>query len=292
MYDFTEIFCSVDDFFKKFEPIYWQFPKQEKKRQRIRQATLSLSEIVTISICYKASQMHNFKAFFQLLCQYESRLFKELPCYKNILTLINQHQLAIHALHYALNQHKEDSYLWIDSTPLPVCKNKRIPKEHHALDDIASRGKSSMGWFYGCKLHLLMNHQGEIVNSDISNGHIADIRKVEKLVDGLSARVYGDRGYISQALKETLKEQGIDLITYPRKNMKVMLLPFSDEFHLRQRKRIETLIGLLKEKYHLVTGKHRSIAGFLSGVFSSLCAYQLCQKNKPQIHVVNSLAYP
>ncbi|MDM1021729.1 IS982 family transposase, partial [Acinetobacter sp. VNK23] len=115
MYDFTEIFCSVDDFFKKFEPIYWQFLKQEKKRQRIRQATLSLSEIVTISICYKASQMHNFKAFFQLLCQCESRLFKELPCYKNILTLINQHQLAIHALHYALNQHKEDSYLWIDS---------------------------------------------------------------------------------------------------------------------------------------------------------------------------------
>ena len=52
-------------------------------------------------------------------------------------------------------------------------------------------------------------------------------------------------------LKETLKEQGIDLITYPRKNMKVTLLPFSDEFHLRQRKRIETLIGLLKEKYHL-----------------------------------------
>ncbi|MEX0570689.1 transposase, partial [Acinetobacter baumannii] len=78
-------------------------------------------------------------------------------------------------------------------------------------------------------------------------------KKVEDLVNGLSATVYGDRGYISQPLKETLKEQGIDLITYPRKNMRVTLLPFSDEFHLRQRKRIETLIGLLKEKYHLVT---------------------------------------
>ncbi|MEX0570635.1 transposase, partial [Acinetobacter baumannii] len=78
-------------------------------------------------------------------------------------------------------------------------------------------------------------------------------KKVEDLVNGLSATVYGDRGYISQPLKETLKEQGIDLITYQRKNMRVTLLPFSDEFHLRQRKRIETLIGLLKEKYHLVT---------------------------------------
>ena len=292
MYDFTEIFCIVDDFFKKFEPIYWQFLKQENKRQRIRQATLSLSEIVAISIYYKTSQVHNFKMFFNLLCQFESKLFKDLPCYKNLITLINQHQLAIHALLYALSQKDESSYLWIDSTPLPVCKNKRIPNGHHALDEIASRGKSTMGWFYGCKLHLLMNQEGEIVNSDLSNGHIADLKKVEDLVNGLSATVYGDRGYISQPLKETLKEQGIDLITYPRKNMRVTLLPFSDEFHLRQRKRIETLIGLLKEKYHLVTSKHRSIAGFLAGVFSSLCAYQLCQKNKPKIHVIKSLAYP
>ena len=97
MYDFTEIFCIVDDFFKKFEPIYWQFLKQENKRQRIRQATLSLSEIVAISIYYKTSQVHNFKMFFNLLCQFESKLFKDLPCYKNLITLINQHQLAIHA---------------------------------------------------------------------------------------------------------------------------------------------------------------------------------------------------
>lgn len=87
-----------------------------------------------------------------------------------------------------------------------------------------------MGWFYGCKLHLLMNQEGEIVNSDLSNGHIADLKKVEDLVNGLSATVYGDRGYISQPLKETLKEQGIDLITYPRKNMRVTLLPFLMNF--------------------------------------------------------------
>jgi hypothetical protein len=74
-------------------------------------------------------------------------------------------------------QHSQ--YLWIDSTTLPVCKNQRIQR-HKSLAKIASRGKSSMGWFYGCKLHIVMNQFGEIVCSALSNGHIADIKMVEQ----------------------------------------------------------------------------------------------------------------
>ena len=62
-----------------------------------------------------------------------------------------------------------------------------------------------MGWFYGCKLHIAMNQFGEIVNSALSNGYIADIKMVEQLVDGLKAKLYADRGYISQELKSRLK---------------------------------------------------------------------------------------
>jgi len=68
------------------------------------------------------------------------------------------------------------------------------------LEDIASRGKSSIDWFYGCKLHLLMNSEGQIVKTVLSTGHIADIIKIEELVDGLLATVYGDRGYIGKSL--------------------------------------------------------------------------------------------
>jgi hypothetical protein len=74
-------------------------------------------------------------------------------------------------------QHSQ--YLWIDSTTLPVCKNQRIQR-HKSLAKIASRGKSSMGWFYGCKLHIVMNQFGEIVSSGLSNGHVADIKMVEQ----------------------------------------------------------------------------------------------------------------
>ena len=132
-----------------------------------------------------------------------------------MIHLINMHQLALHALMKV--QYKQ--YLWIDSTTLPVCKNQRIQR-HKSLVKIASRGKSSMGWFYGCKLHIAMNQLGEIACSALSNGHIADI----KMVEGLEAKLYADRGYISQNLKSRLKDQGIDLMTYHRKNMQTVQL--------------------------------------------------------------------
>ena len=86
------------------------------------------------------------------------------------------------------------------------------------------------------------------------------------------------------------KSQGIDLITYHRKNMQSVQLCAADEYHLKQRNKIETLFSLLKGQYNLVTSKARSIHGFLSGIYASLCAYQLTQRNKPKIQIMEPLA--
>jgi hypothetical protein len=289
MFNSTELFCVIDDFFIKFEATYWTFLKQSSHSVRVRTAQLTISEISFIAIWYKCSHFNNFKAFFSWLKQDKSHLFKSLPCYQRMIHLINMHQLALHALHVAVMKAQRSQYLWIDSTTLPVCKNQRIQR-HKSLSKIASRGKSSMGWFYGCKLHVVMNQLGEIVCSALSNGHVADIRMVEHLVDGLEAKLYADRGYISQDLKSRLKSQDIDLITYHRKNMQAIQLSESDEYHLKQRNKIETLFSLLKGQYNLVTSKPRSMAGFLSGIYASLCAYQLTHQNKPKIQIMKSLA--
>ena len=112
--------------------------------------------------------------------------------------------MALYALHAALMKEQRSQYLWVDSTILPVCENQRIQR-HKSLAKIASRSKSSMGWFYGCKLHIVMNQSGEIACSALSNGHVTDIKMVEHLVEGLEAKLYADRGYISQDLKSKLK---------------------------------------------------------------------------------------
>ena len=150
-------------------------------------------------------------------------------CIRDRIHLIKRHELALHALHVALMKGQDTQYLWIDSTTLPVCKNQRIQR-HKSLVQIASRGRSSMGRFYGCKLHIAMNQLGEIACSALSNGHVADIKIVEQLVDGLNGKLYRDRDYISQELKIGLKDQGIDLITYHRKNMQAIQLCASDEY--------------------------------------------------------------
>lgn len=76
------------------------------------------------------------------------------------------------------------------------------------------------------------------------------------------------------------------IVAYHRKNMKSIQLSTVDEYHLKQRNKIETLFSLLKGKYHLVTSKARSIEGYLAGIYASLCAYQLCHQNKPTIRVM------
>ena len=258
---------------------------------RARLGKLALSEIVFIAVWYKVSQVSCFKAFFKLLRQLEDKLFKTLPSYERMVYLISQHQLAIHALHHALARTHQGRQLWLDSTILPVCKNQRI-KRDQSLKAIATRGRSSMGWFYGCKLHILMNKGGEIVRSCLSNGHVADVKKVEALVGGLTASIYADRGYIGRDLKASLAQQDIDLITYHRKNMPALGLPFTDEYYLRQRNKIETLFSLLKGKYKLVSSLHRCVAGFLAGIYATLVAYQLFHQNKPKIHIIEELAYP
>ncbi|MCU4308433.1 IS982 family transposase [Acinetobacter radioresistens] len=287
MFDSTELFCIIDDFFLKFEATYWEFLKQNRGSLRIRTAQLTISEICFIAIWYKCSHFNNFKAFFTWLKEDKSHLFKYLPCYQRMIHLINMHELALHALHVALMKGQGTQYLWIDSTTLPVCKTQRI-QHHKSLVQIASRGRSSMGWFYGCKLHIAMNQFGEIACSALSNGHVADIKMVEQLVAGIEAKLYGDRGYISQELKIRLKYQGIDLINYHRKNMQAIQLCASDEYHLRQRNKIETLFSLLKGQYNLVTSKARSLHGFLNGIYASLCAYQLTHQNKPTIQIKES----
>ena len=102
MFNSTELFCVIDDFFLKFEATYWKFLKQSRQSIRIRPAKLSLSEINFSAIWYKCSHINNFKAFFSWLKQDKNHLFKNLPCYQRMIHLINMHQLALHALHAAL----------------------------------------------------------------------------------------------------------------------------------------------------------------------------------------------
>jgi hypothetical protein len=129
---------------------------------------------------------------------------------------------------------------FIDSTALAVCHNRRLAT-HKVFKGWAARGKTSMGWFYGFKLHLIVNDEGELLAFQLTPGHVDDRRPVPRLAKGLLGQLFGDRGYISQVLHDVLWGQGLELLTKVRRNMKNRLMRLEDKLLLRKRALIETI---------------------------------------------------
>lgn len=175
---------------------------------------------------------------------------------------------------------KNDIY-FIDSTSVPVCRNQRI-NEHKVFKNIAERGKTSMGWFYGFKVHIVINEMGELINLQITKGNVHDTKPVEALSKGLNGIMIGDKGYLSKTLKEALMNKGLQLITRVRRDMKPQIITQSSSFYLQKRGIVETVIGHLKDFKHLVHTKYRSTTNFFMNIFSSIVSYQL-EENKPNL---------
>ena len=174
---------------------------------------------------------------------------------------------------------------FIDSTPLRVCHNARIAR-HRVFDGLAARGKTSTGWFYGFKLHLVVNDRGEILAVHLTPGNVDDRKPVPLLTKDLVGKLFGDRGYISQALSEELYGRELQLITPLRKNMKSKLLPLWDKLMLRKRAIIETIIDQLKNISQIEHSRHRSVVNFLVNLFAGLIAYNW-RDEKPSLHLSN-----
>jgi hypothetical protein len=172
---------------------------------------------------------------------------------------------------------------FIDSTTLDVCDNRRIHL-HKVFKGIAERGKSSMGWFYGFKLHLVVNDRGEILSFYLTPGNTDDrnTEVIKELTKNLFGKLFGDKGYISKKIFDMLHEKGIQLITKVKKNMKNKLMLAEDKLLLRKRALIETINDHLKNICQIEHSRHRSLVNFMVNIISGLVAYSFLPK-KPSL---------
>ncbi len=279
-----ELFYAVDEFCRRLEPAWRQQQLARGLRQRERTRQLCLSEIMTILIAFHSSGYRNFKTYYrEQVCRYWRAEFPGLVSYNRFVEFMPSALLPLCAyLRSCLGSCTGISFL--DSTPLAVCDNHRI-QQHKVFAGMAHRGKSSTGWFFGFKLHLLFNDRGELLNLALTPGNLDDRKPVPRLVKRLFGKIFADKGYLSQALFQQLMETfGLQLITKLKSNMKNRLLPVADKILLRKRAIIETIIDQLKNISQIEHTRHRSVTNFLVNVLCGLIAY--ChQPKKPSLQL-------
>lgn len=172
---------------------------------------------------------------------------------------------------------------FVDSTPIRVCKNKRI-KRNKVFKGMAAIGKSTMGWFYGFKLHIVINDKGELLNFAITQANVDDREplKNENFLKAVFGKLFADKGYISEKLSNILFVNDIHLITSIRNNMKNSLMTMSDKVMLRKRSVIETVNDELRNMYQVEHSRHRCFVNIVSNTIAELIAYCFFPK-KPSI---------
>ena len=286
MMNLTELFCKVDDYCNENESKLKKqlIASEEKKRNRPTQ--LTMSEMMTIVILFHQIGYRNFKTFYlNYVSIHLCKEFPQLVSYNRFVALMPSILLFLCAYLMA-NRGASTNISYIDSTPIAVCKNIRISR-NKVFAGLAARGKTSVGWFYGFKLHLVVNEKGDLINFCLTPGNVNDRSVVTKLVRNIIGKLFGDRGYISQELFAQLFSEGLQLITTIRKNMKNKFLPLLDKILLRKRYIIETINDQLKNISQIEHSRHRSVINFLVNLVAGLIAY-IHQPKKPAIKLYST----
>jgi Transposase DDE domain len=288
MISLEELFCSVDDFCQVFEPAWERQLLGNGLQMRKRTGSLSLSESMTIQIAFHQSSYRNFKTFYiEKVRAHWRPQFPGLVSYNRFVELVPSTLVPLCAyLRSCFGRCTGLSFM--DSTSLKVCHNRRI-SQHKVFQGLASRGKTSVDWFFGLKLHLVVNDRGELLNFMVTPGNVDDRKPVPKLLQELFGRVFADKGYISQQLAQQLLETaGVQLITKLKRNMKQKLMPLGDRLMLRKRSIIETIIDQLKNISQIEHSRHRSPVNCFVNILCGLIAY--ChQPKKPGLAIEANL---
>jgi hypothetical protein len=282
----VDIFFIADEFCKEFNRTLdgVQLSSDNSKKSRNKPCKLSDSEVITILIAFHLKGYRNLKHFYTQYVQVHlTKEFPETVSYNRFVELQQKALLPMVIFLKMIRLGKCTGISIIDSTPLRVCNNKRI-FNHKVFDGIAQRGKSTMGYFFGFKLHLIINDKGEILNFVITPGNVDDREPLKNsdFLNKIFGKLFADKGYIGQKLFEQLFIDGIQLITGLKRNMKNCLMSINDKILLRKRSVIETINDELKNICQVEHSRHRSFGNFLTNLISGLLAYSFLPK-KPSI---------
>ena len=255
-------------------------------RKRIKPGKLSESEVMTIVTYFHIMRYRDFKHYYLLhVCKNMRSEFPQLVSYNRFVELMQSSLLPLVVFLKTRCLGDCAGISFIDSTPLRACHIKR-EHSHKVMRGLATKGQCSIGWFFGLKLHFIINDKGEILDFVLTPGNVEDRKPLSgtNLLSRIHGKLFGDKGYIPKTLFEQLFIDGIHLITKLRKNMKNSLMHLSDKIILRKRALVETVCDELKNICQIEHTRHRSQEGFIVNLISGLIAYSYLPK-KPSLNL-------
>jgi len=278
------IFCDIDEFCKAFDKYSRKYLLTEGSSFAPK-CSMSMSEIMTIVVFFHLSNHKTFKWYYKnYICGGLKEYFPELISYNRFVEVMQGLIVPITVYLMKFKFGKCSGISFLDSTTIDVCHNRRI-YAHKVFKGLARRGKSSTGWFYGFKLHLIINDRGEILSFCITAGNVddRDWKTLSYMTKEVFGKLFADRGYLSQQLFEKLFQNNITLITKLKKNMRNKLIDMQDKILLRKRAIIESVNDFLKNICQIEHTRHRSANNFLVNLLAGLVAYSFIPK-KPSLH--------
>ncbi len=277
------VFCIVDDFCQLCSPWWNQDLLEAQLKKRNKPCRLCPSEIMTIFIYFHQFKFRDFKSYYTTYVQvYLNALFPRLVSYNRFVELLKTIFVPLCFFAQSFAGKKRGVY-FVDSTMIKVCHIKR-EKQHQVFKGLAQKSKSTIGWFYGFQLHLVINGQGELMAFKVTAANVDGRKPVPDLVEFLTGKLIGDKGYISHALCGQLADKGLQLISRVRKNMQTKCMSTVDKILLRKRAIIESVNDQLKNISQLEHTRHRSIVNFAVNIMAALVAYSL-QPKKPSLNL-------
>ena len=272
----TEIYCMADDFCKEFTLQQEKYMiKDIKTMHRNKPNRMSDAEIMVILILFHSGGFRCFKHYYkEYVCKHLKHLFPRQVSYNRFVELEKEVLLPMTIFIKKVLLGTCTGISFVDSTPLCVCRNQRI-LIHKTFEGLAERGRCSMGWFFGFKLHLIINDKGE----NFTPGNVDDWEPLEqgKFLKNIKGKLCADKVYIGQALFENLFLNGIH-------NMRNSLMSIADRILLRKRALIETANDELKNIAQIEYSRHRSFSNVIANSLSAIAAYCFFEK-KPAIFI-------
>jgi hypothetical protein len=276
------LYVMIDDLLKAFGKQCGQQPRLPGKASRGRSSGLTTSEWITLGIFRYALQIKDVKHFWRHIYSHYHKDFPGLPNYQNFVAGINRTTpYVILLLQWLLhmNRQKTKDPFFVDATSLKVCENWRI-SSHKVCQDIARMGKTTLGWFFGFKLHMVVDGLGNMLSVLITPGNTDDRKFLLKLFKGLKGIAVGDAGYVSKKAFKELFEQGVLFVTVMKKNMKRLTNTWQDGL-LTMRQRIEISFSTLKYRLQQAVTLARSVAGYFSRWLYACLSYNLFRMAEP-----------